>query len=152
RRSAVACHASVRRLRRAGPGRCRTGREDDLVLRRTDRGLNVPRVRDLPLPGARPGDDIRDQRIERVEPLSAPVELLEELVLSDRHADVVRRGRAEIGAILAGADDRLLVVVGPCSVHDVAATRDYAGRLSGLAARLKDDLRVAMRVYFEKPR
>ena len=112
----------------------------------------MPRVRDIPLVGAGPGDDIRDQRIERVEPLSAPVELLEELVLSDRHADVVRRGRADIQAILDGTDDRLLVVVGPCSVHDVQATRDYAGRLSEHAARHQGDLRVAMRVYFEKPR
>jgi 3-deoxy-7-phosphoheptulonate synthase len=112
----------------------------------------VPRVRDIRLVGTRPGDDIRDQRIERVEPLSAPVELLQELVLSDRHADVVRRGRADIQAILDGTDDRLLVVVGPCSVHDVQATRDYAGRLSEQAARLQGDLRVAMRVYFEKPR
>ncbi len=112
----------------------------------------MPRVRDIPFVGARPRDDIRDQRIERVEPLSAPVELLQELVLSDRHADVVRRGRADIQAILDGTDDRLLVVVGPCSVHDVQATRDYAGRLSEQAARLQGDLRVAMRVYFEKPR
>jgi 3-deoxy-7-phosphoheptulonate synthase len=65
---------------------------------------------------------------------------------------VVLRGREEVHAILDGEDDRLLVVVGPCSVHDVAATREYAGRLSELARRLQTDLRVAMRVYFEKPR
>jgi 3-deoxy-7-phosphoheptulonate synthase len=112
----------------------------------------VPRVGDIPLPGARPGEDIRDQRIERVEPLVAPVVLLDELALSERHADVVRRGRIEIQAILDGRDDRLLVIVGPCSVHDVAATRDYARRLSEQATRLQGDLKVAMRVYFEKPR
>ena len=112
----------------------------------------MPRVGDIPLSGAKPGEDIRDQRIERVEPLVAPVELLEELVLSNRHADVVRRGRAEIQAILDGRDDRLLVVVGPCSVHDVDATRDYARRLGEQASRFQDDLKVAMRVYFEKPR
>ncbi len=70
------------------------------------------------------GAGVRDQRIERVEPLVPPIELLEELALTDRHAEVVRRGRQEIHAILDRADDRLLVVVGPCSVHDVDATRD----------------------------
>jgi 3-deoxy-7-phosphoheptulonate synthase len=82
----------------------------------------------------------------------APVALLDELVLTDGHAEVVRRGRSEIHAILDREDDRLLVVVGPCSVHDVDATREYAGRLAEQASRLQDDLRVAMRVYFEKPR
>jgi 3-deoxy-7-phosphoheptulonate synthase len=82
----------------------------------------------------------------------APVALLDELVLSDGHAEVVRRGRSEIHAILDREDDRLLVVVGPCSVHDVDATREYAGRLAEQASRLQHDLRVAMRVYFEKPR
>jgi 3-deoxy-7-phosphoheptulonate synthase len=98
------------------------------------------------------GDPVRDQRIERVEPLAAPQALLDELSLSDEHAHVVLQGRAEIHAILDRLDDRLLVVVGPCSVHDVEATLDYARRLSEQATRLQADLRVAMRVYFEKPR
>jgi 3-deoxy-7-phosphoheptulonate synthase len=97
-------------------------------------------------------DAVRDQRIERLVPLASPRTLVEELALRDEHADVLLRGRAEIQAILDGRDDRLLVVVGPCSVHDVAATREYAGRLSREAARLSDELCVAMRVYFEKPR
>jgi 3-deoxy-7-phosphoheptulonate synthase len=100
----------------------------------------------------RVGDPVRDQRIERVEPLVAPQSLLDDLALSDEHAQVVLRGRSEIHAILDGIDDRLLVVVGPCSVHDIDATVDYARRLSGQARRLQADLRVAMRVYFEKPR
>jgi 3-deoxy-7-phosphoheptulonate synthase len=112
----------------------------------------VPRIPATPYIRARPGDDIRDQRIERVKPLVAPIALLDELVLTERHAEVVRRGRSEIHAILDGEDDRLLVVVGPCSVHDVEATLDYARRLSERASMLQDDLRVAMRVYFEKPR
>ncbi len=62
------------------------------------------------------------------------------------------RGRGEVQAILDGRDDRLLVVVGPCSVHDVEASRDYAERLSAQVERLSDDLCLAMRVYFEKPR
>jgi 3-deoxy-7-phosphoheptulonate synthase len=95
---------------------------------------------------------VRDQRIERLEPLVSPRTLLEELVLSDEHAAVVLRGREQIHAILDGEDDRLFVVVGPCSVHDPHATRDYAERLAHAAARRADDLCIAMRVYFEKPR
>jgi 3-deoxy-7-phosphoheptulonate synthase len=99
-----------------------------------------------------PGDQVRDQRIERVEPLVAPLALLDELALRDDHAQVVLHGRAQIHAILDGLDDRLLVVVGPCSVHDVDATLDYARRLAAQAERWRPELCVAMRVYFEKPR
>ncbi|HTX31649.1 MAG TPA: 3-deoxy-7-phosphoheptulonate synthase [Solirubrobacteraceae bacterium] len=97
-------------------------------------------------------DSVRDRRIERIEPLVAPNELLEELPLSEGQAEVVLSGRAQVHRVLDGEDDRLLVVVGPCSVHDVQATLDYAARLSQRAAALKDDLLVVMRVYFEKPR
>jgi 3-deoxy-7-phosphoheptulonate synthase len=97
-------------------------------------------------------DAVRDQRIERFESLIAPSALLGELPLSDAHAVVLLRGRTEVNAILDGEDDRLLVVVGPCSVHDVDATREYAERLSDEAIRRRADLCVAMRVYFEKPR
>ena len=78
--------------------------------------------------------------------------MLEELPLDDDQAEVVLRGRDEIGGILDRSDDRLLVVVGPCSVHDVDAAREYAERLRRAAAELRDDLCIAMRVYFEKPR
>jgi 3-deoxy-7-phosphoheptulonate synthase len=97
-------------------------------------------------------DAIRDQRIDKLVPLVTPQELLDELPLSDESADVLLRGRAETHAVLDGEDDRLLVVVGPCSVHDVVATREYAERLAEEAGRLRGDLLVAMRVYFEKPR
>ena len=97
-------------------------------------------------------DHVRDQRIERVVPLVAPVSILQELPLGEAGTEVVLRGRSEIHAILDRADDRLLVVVGPCSVHDVDAALDYAGRLSARAGELREDLCVAMRVYFEKPR
>ena len=99
-----------------------------------------------------PGSAVRDQRIEREEPLVAPQTLLDELPLSDEQAEILVRGRDAVHAILDGEDDRLLVVVGPCSVHDVDATREYAERLSVQASRLGADLCVAMRVYFEKPR
>jgi 3-deoxy-7-phosphoheptulonate synthase len=95
---------------------------------------------------------IRDQRIERLVPLAAPRALIDELPLSDDHAEVLLRGRSEVQAILDGRDDRLLVVVGPCSVHDVEATREYAERLAAQMGRLHADLCLTMRVYFEKPR
>ena len=95
---------------------------------------------------------VRDQRIERVEPLLAPQQLLDELAPSDEQIGVVLGGRAQIHGVLDGEDDRLLVIVGPCSVHDPDATLDYAGRLSAAAAGWRDELCVAMRVYFEKPR
>jgi 3-deoxy-7-phosphoheptulonate synthase len=104
------------------------------------------------LTSASTGDAVRDQRIERFESLLAPRALLDELPLSEEHEAVVLRGRNEVHAILDGEDDRLLVVVGPCSVHDVAATREYAERLAELAGRLRPDVCIAMRVYFEKPR
>jgi 3-deoxy-7-phosphoheptulonate synthase len=106
----------------------------------------------MALTGTERSDSVRDQRIERLVPLAAPRALIEELPLSDAHADVLLRGRAEVQAVLDGQDDRLLVVVGPCSVHDVVATREYAERLSAEMERLSGDLCITMRVYFEKPR
>lgn len=106
----------------------------------------------MALTGARRSDSVRDQRIERLEPLVSPRALIQDLPLSEEHVDVLLRGRAEVQAILDGTDDRLLVVVGPCSVHDVDATREYAQRLAAQMTRLAPDLCVAMRVYFEKPR
>ena len=97
-------------------------------------------------------DHVRDQRIERVVPLVAPEPILEELPLTDELADEVVRGREEVKAVLDGDDDRLLVVVGPCSVHDPEAALEYAHRLATKARELQDDLRAVMRVYFEKPR
>jgi 3-deoxy-7-phosphoheptulonate synthase len=100
----------------------------------------------------RTSEEVRDQRIEQVIPLVTPALILHQLPLSPEQADVVVRGREEIAAILDGEDDRLFAVVGPCSVHDVDAALEYADRLAAKAAELSDDLVVAMRVYFEKPR
>jgi 3-deoxy-7-phosphoheptulonate synthase len=100
----------------------------------------------------RPGDRVRDRRIEQLVPLVTPAEMLDELPLAEELADVVLRGREEIARILDHHDDRLFVVVGPCSVHDVHAAREYAGLLAAKAGELRPDLRIAMRVYFEKPR
>ncbi|HKJ36928.1 MAG TPA: 3-deoxy-7-phosphoheptulonate synthase [Solirubrobacterales bacterium] len=94
---------------------------------------------------------VRDQRIEEVVPLATPALLLHEHPLPpDREEDVLA-SRREITGILDRDDPRLLVIVGPCSVHDPEAALDYAGRLAELAAELPE-LLIAMRVYFEKPR
>jgi 3-deoxy-7-phosphoheptulonate synthase len=95
---------------------------------------------------------IRDRRIERISPLTTPGSLLDRFPLEPELAELVLRGRADTGAILDLSDDRLLVVVGPCSVHDADAAMDYARRLSVKASEHAADLCVAMRVYFEKPR
>jgi 3-deoxy-7-phosphoheptulonate synthase len=109
-------------------------------------------VPELSPPHLQRREAVRDQRIERLESLLSPRALLEDLVLSDEHAAVVLRGREQIHAILDGEDDRLFVIVGPCSVHDPAATREYARRLGEAARAWEGELCVAMRVYFEKPR
>ena len=101
---------------------------------------------------AQPSERVRDQRIAQVVPLLPPAQLVEELPLSVEREDAVLRGRSEIAAILRHLDDRLLVVVGPCSVHDPDAALDYARRLKERSAALRDELCIAMRVYFEKPR
>jgi 3-deoxy-7-phosphoheptulonate synthase len=93
-----------------------------------------------------------DLHIGAVQPLPTPRELLDEQPLGDQRAQLVESSRLDIRAIIDGADDRLLVVVGPCSVHDPAAALDYAQRLAPIAGRLSSDLCVVMRVYFEKPR
>ncbi|MCU0775597.1 MAG: 3-deoxy-7-phosphoheptulonate synthase, partial [Ideonella sp.] len=137
-------------------------------MRRRPRCLPVPATRprcDLPAdetlaaPGPAPStrDTSRDTthdttrvddlRIAAVRPLISPALLLDELPLPPAAEALVRRTREAIGAILAGADDRLVVVVGPCSIHDHDQALEYAARLA-----LAGELLVVMRVYFEKPR
>jgi 3-deoxy-7-phosphoheptulonate synthase len=95
---------------------------------------------------------VSDTRIAGYEPLVSPAALLYELKLTEPQQQAVERTRAEVQAVLDGVDDRLLVVTGPCSVHDPRAALEYAARLAGLRARFADDLLIVMRVYFEKPR
>ncbi|RZU51841.1 3-deoxy-D-arabinoheptulosonate-7-phosphate synthase [Krasilnikovia cinnamomea] len=95
---------------------------------------------------------VRDQRIEKVVPLMSPALLHHELPLVAELHDTVLDSRRQVEAIVEGRDQRLLVVVGPCSVHDPNAAREYADRLREQATRLADDLLIVMRVYFEKPR
>ncbi|GAA4752745.1 3-deoxy-7-phosphoheptulonate synthase [Gordonia alkaliphila] len=93
-----------------------------------------------------------DRRVTAFSPIPSPDSLRNELPLTARRAEIVARDRDEIAAILAGRDDRLIVVVGPCSVHDPVAALDYARRLAPLVAAYSDTLKIVMRVYFEKPR
>ncbi|HEX6291894.1 MAG TPA: 3-deoxy-7-phosphoheptulonate synthase [Herpetosiphonaceae bacterium] len=94
----------------------------------------------------------RDLRVTGIRALVPPVILLEQLPLTEAGMAAVRSARTEIIDILDQRDDRLVVVVGPCSIHDPVAARDYAQRLTALADALVQDLRIVMRVYFEKPR
>ncbi len=95
---------------------------------------------------------IDDIRIAGVRSLVAPEVLMGELALGSAESDFIAGSRAAVEAIFKGGDDRLVVVVGPCSIHDSAAAIEYAERLKPLADALAEDLAVVMRVYFEKPR
>ena len=95
---------------------------------------------------------IDDVRIGAVRPLISPALLLDELPVPAATQTLVEDTRRAIGDILHGRDDRLLLVVGPCSIHDHDQALDYARRLKIAADALKDDLLITMRVYFEKPR
>ena len=94
-------------------------------------------------------DDLRIQWTRVVLP---PVFLEEELPMSDAASLTVYNARTQVSEILAGRDKRLLVVVGPCSIHDPEAAREYAAKLKPVMEELAEDLCLVMRVYFEKPR
>ena len=93
-----------------------------------------------------------DLRIREIKELSTPEEVMREIPRTLTATRIVMAARNAIHAILQGTDDRLLVVVGPCSIHDPAAAVDYAERLASLRERLADRIEIVMRVYFEKPR
>jgi 3-deoxy-7-phosphoheptulonate synthase len=93
-----------------------------------------------------------DLRIRDVRPLIPPAILAEEIPISERASNVVSDARAAITAVIEGRDPRLVVVVGPCSIHDTTAALEYAARLKPIADRLADSVIVVMRTYFEKPR
>ncbi|MBP7393082.1 MAG: 3-deoxy-7-phosphoheptulonate synthase AroG [Zoogloea sp.] len=95
---------------------------------------------------------IDDVRIKEIKELTPPAHVLREFPATPKAAETAFEARGAIHRILFGADDRLLVVIGPCSIHDYDAAMEYARRLKGEADRLKNDLLVVMRVYFEKPR
>lgn len=98
------------------------------------------------------GHQTDDLRIKEIKELVTPAQLMQELPLSEVAAATTAAARQEIHRILHGADDRLLVIIGPCSVHDVKAAKEYAQRLMTARQHFASELLVVMRVYFEKPR
>ncbi|KFJ05452.1 3-deoxy-7-phosphoheptulonate synthase [Bifidobacterium tsurumiense] len=93
-----------------------------------------------------------DVNIRQLDPIPAPRAFLREIPLTDEMSSLVLSSRQAIRNVLRGKDDRLLVIVGPCSIHDPKAAHEYASRLAQVNERLKDRLLIVMRVYFEKPR
>jgi 3-deoxy-7-phosphoheptulonate synthase len=93
-----------------------------------------------------------DLRIKAIKELIAPEQLISDLPITEQAAATVYRTRQSIHQILGDQDDRLLVIIGPCSVHDPEAAREYAAKLQPVRDALSDDLLIVMRVYFEKPR
>lgn len=98
------------------------------------------------------GTKLENLNVASQEQLITPEALKNELPLSEKAAETVEKGRQAIYDIMDGKDHRLFVVVGPCSIHDVDAAREYAQKLKTLADELSDTLLIVMRVYFEKPR
>ncbi len=96
--------------------------------------------------------DTDDLRIQEIKELSPPSHLSREFPLTEKAAATTFGARRAIQEILRGHDDRLLLIIGPCSIHDPAAAKEYAARLNDLRDRLTSDLEIVMRVYFEKPR
>jgi len=93
-----------------------------------------------------------DLRIKEIKELAPPSHLLRDLTVTEKAAKTVVEARQQIHRVLHGADDRLVVIIGPCSIHDVQAAKEYAARLADARAKLGRDLLIVMRVYFEKPR
>jgi 3-deoxy-7-phosphoheptulonate synthase len=99
-----------------------------------------------------PAYQVDDVRIREIKELIPPAHVLREFPTSSASEAVTFNARTAIHRVLHGADDRLLVVVGPCSIHDVRAAREYAERLVEVKRELEQELVIVMRVYFEKPR
>ena len=93
-----------------------------------------------------------DLRIKEIRELAPPAHLIHEFPCTDKASATVQLARNAGHSIIHGKDDRMLVIVGPCSIHDPKAAREYASRLVEVRKRLSPDLEILMRVYFEKPR
>jgi 3-deoxy-7-phosphoheptulonate synthase len=124
--------------RAPGCGRFRSGSREPLPLR-------LAAAHDMP-------HRTDDLRIREIKELAPPAHLIREFPCTEKAADTVYAARQTIHRILHGMDDRLLVVIGPCSIHDPRAAREYARRLVAERQRHGADLEIVMRVYFEKPR
>jgi 3-deoxy-7-phosphoheptulonate synthase len=125
------------------------------VSPKKDRGVKlVPCLAGVPAPtiSAVTRHRTDDLRITGLNPLISPAVLAYYLPLTEQASELVASARAQADAILRGEDDRLLAIVGPCSIHDPAAALEYAAKLKEEAKRLEKDVFVIMRVYFEKPR
>ena len=96
--------------------------------------------------------NIDDVRIRSIKELTPPSHMMREFPVTDQASSTVYRAREEIHRIMHRGDDRLLVIIGPCSIHDYDAAMEYATRLQALRLKLEQDLTIVMRVYFEKPR
>jgi 3-deoxy-7-phosphoheptulonate synthase len=106
----------------------------------------------MPVPNATRANTVDDRRIVEITPLTIPADIIAEIPRNDAVTGTVTRTRDTVHRILHGEDDRLIVVIGPCSIHDPIAARDYAARLEEQRRRFSGDLEIIMRVYFEKPR
>ena len=93
-----------------------------------------------------------DLRIKEIRELAPPAHLIREFPCEEIASATVRRTRLAAHDIIHGNDDRMLVIVGPCSIHDPKAAREYASKLVEVRRRLQGDLEIIMRVFFEKPR
>jgi len=122
---------------------------------REESKMSQPTADTKPEGGTAPALDTRleDRNVTAIVRLSPPRRVKESLPVPEKVAELVASTRAAIRDVLHGRDrKRLLVVVGPCSIHDPKAALEYAGRLADVAARLRNELVVVMRTYFEKPR
>lgn len=128
--------------------------------KKQDKKTSSNAARRLRIPSGTASEDVRitdkksivDVRITGIRPLISPAILLEEIPLTTKIAQTITRCRQSVANVLRRMDDRLVVVVGPCSIHDVDAAMDYAHRLLKVKQELSKDLLIIMRVYFEKPR
>ncbi|CAG8449238.1 10368_t:CDS:10 [Ambispora leptoticha] len=130
---------------------------DDLSAALSEYGINIKKPDYYHNPFIQSEEDIQDEFLEDLrvvgyDPLIQPQLLQMEIPLSKTSRKVVLLSRQQAAKILKGLDDRLIVIVGPCSIHNVEAAKEYALRLESVASRLKNDLLIIMRAYFEKPR
>ncbi|KAF1330966.1 3-deoxy-7-phosphoheptulonate synthase, partial [Globisporangium splendens] len=133
--------------------------DDPFAVKKSSKSSSTPRRLRVPS-GSAASEDVKisdrkaivDVRITGIRPLIPPAILLEEIPLNSKMTQTINRGRQGVANVLRRVDDRLVVVVGPCSIHDVEAAIDYAKRLLVVSKELEKDLLIVMRVYFEKPR
>ena len=104
------------------------------------------------VPTAQAAAPLTNLRVREVRPLISPARLRQEIPLGERAEKTVRQSREEVEAVLEGKDSRVLIVLGPCSIHERDAALEYAGQIARMRQELGDNLLLVMRVYFEKPR